>query len=323
MKANLASYRLRPNKYVDRELFAELVALLAADSKEGAYVYVSMGGNHLNDHLAMYRRAGLRKLYAFDKDPEVVERQRINAPLKAMTCNVHTSDEIADRLDGILDGFNAQNAIVWLDYTDSNRIGQLKEVETLASRLQAGDVLRVTMNAEFSWVKKQEAHLTKAEKQLPVTERSAIILKRSLKHYWPNEISSVAFSDMPAALTRCIERAVVIGGQMQNPARFPIPLLVTKYRDSTVMVTVTFAIEDGVGRMNVPKSWLFRPKKREDIEEIVIPDLSLRERVALDKVIHRGPAEVERRMGGWIDRDAIRSYKRYHRFYPVFQSVVE
>ena len=323
MKANVASYRLRPNKYVDRELFAELVALLVADSQEGAYVYVSMGGNHLIDHLAMYRRAGLRKLYAFDMNPEVVERQRFNAPFREMKCEVHKSEDVPDRLDNIIRDFSAENVIVWLDYTNAKRVGQLQEIEILASRLQVGDVMRVTMNAEFAGLKKWEDQLSCAEKQLPVEERNAVLLKRNLTPYWPSEFSKVEYREIPRALTKCIERAVLRGGQMQRPVKVPIPLLVTKYRDTTQMVTVTVVMGDGAGRVKVPKSWMYAPSKRIGIEEIVIPDLTIRERVALDKMLHRAPAEVEKRMGGWINRNAIQAYKKFHRFYPVFQAVVE
>ena len=323
MRAHAASYRLRPNKYVDRELFAELVALLVASSQEGAYVYISMGGNQLIDHLSMYRRAGLRKLYAFDMNPKVVERQRFNAPFREMRCEVHKSDEVADRLDKIIQTFDAENVIVWLDYTNAKRVGQLQEIEILASRLQVGDVMRVTMNADFSSLKNWEDQLSDAEKQLPVEERNAVLLKRRLTPYWPSQFSNIQYEEMPLALTKCIERAAVRGGQMQRPVKVPIPLLVTKYRDTTQMVTITVVMADGAGRVNVPKSWMYTPSKRIGIEEIVIPDLTMRERVALDKMLHRGPGEVERRMGGWIDKSAIQAYRRFHRFYPVFQSVVE
>ena len=167
MSASSLPYRLRPNKFVDRELFAELVSLMVTERGADSYAYISMGGNHLSDHLAIYRRAGLRNLYAFDSDPLVVMRQRFNAPFDGIVCEPHTSAELISRIDGIVENMGVKNVIVWLDYTEPKHLEQLGEIQTLGKSLQTDDILRVTMNVDFKTLHKREAELNDREKGLP------------------------------------------------------------------------------------------------------------------------------------------------------------
>ena len=181
MSGSELPYRLRPNKYVDRELFAELVALLVAESGPDKYVYISMGGKHLSDHLAIYRRAGITNLYAFDYDPDIADRQRFNVPFDGVRCENHPSVELPPRLEDILDGTEAKNIIVWLDFTAPEHYKQLREIEALVTKLQVGDVLRVTMNIDFARLDKSETQLSEAQKNLPKDQKHAVLLSLSLR----------------------------------------------------------------------------------------------------------------------------------------------
>ena len=175
MTSGNQSYRLRPNKHVDRELFAELVSLLVTASDPNDYVYISMGGNHLSDHIAIYRRAVCAKLYAFDLNQDVVDRQKFNVPFDGVVCKAHTSGELPTLLDGIVEDFDAKHVIVWLDYTEPKRLEQLSEIQAIVEKLQVGDIIRVTMNADLSGLLKSEAQLTSAEKALPPSEKCGAV----------------------------------------------------------------------------------------------------------------------------------------------------
>jgi len=47
-------YHLRPNKYVERELFCELLLRLGSQFDLKKYMYASMGGKFLTDHYLMH-----------------------------------------------------------------------------------------------------------------------------------------------------------------------------------------------------------------------------------------------------------------------------
>ena len=323
MASSKRSYRLQPNKHVDRELFAELVSLLVAASHGDDYVYIAMGGDHLKDHVAIYRRAGLRNLYAFDWEQDVVDRQIFNIPFDGVVCKAHPSGELPTLLDGILEQFKAKQAILWLDYTKTERVEQLKEVEAIAAHLQVGDVIRVTMNADFSGLRKREAELKNTEKKLPGDKRNAALLRHVLGKYMPRTIEALDYNDMASALAKSIERACVLGIESVNDERKVIPVLLTRYKDTTEMLTVTVMITDATGAPAVPESWPYTPSDWDQIEMILAPDLSARERLALDQMMHEEPREINNRLGFSLEASAVKAYSRFHRFYPAYQTVVD
>jgi len=314
-------YRLRPNKFVDRELFAELVSLLVAERGTDSYAYISMGGNHLSDHMAIYRRAGLRKLYAFDSDPDVVMRQRFNAPFDGIVCESHSSAELVSDIDGIVQSMGVQNVIVWLDYTEPKHLEQLGEVQAISKNLQTGDILRVTMNVDFKSLHKRESELNDREKGLPVDEKQAALMKRVLGGFLPRRITRIGQDGTAGAVAESVARACQMGLDEGPRPNSPTPLLLTEYRDSSAMLTVTMLICDARGEPRVPSSWSFGPQDWSSVERIVAPDLSPRERLALDKEMHGDADTVASVLRFPLEPEAVRSYARFHRFYPTFQAV--
>lgn len=323
MSAGSHSYRLRPNKYVDRELFAEFVSLLVTDAGPDNYVYISMGGTHLSDHLAIYRRAGLRKLYSFDQDEAVVNRQKFNAPFDGVACRVHFSEELPVLLNGILSEFEARQVVVWLDYTAIDRQQQLAEIQELASKLTVGDVVKVTMNANFGRIDQLRNELSPAEKELPKGKQNAILLKRELGAYMPGSIIDIDFGHMVEVLAKCIERAYVLGMEESSEDKTLSPVLLTRYKDTSQMLTATIMVTDRNGSPNLPKGWTYAPPNWDQIERIRVSELSTRERLALDQQMHKEHEDIRDFLGFDLDEPTIKAYSRFHRFLPAFQTVIE
>ncbi|MYA31836.1 MAG: hypothetical protein F4Y31_11450 [Gammaproteobacteria bacterium] len=317
-------YRIRPNKFIDRELFAELVSLLVAEADPGEYAYVSMGGKHLSDHLAMYRRAGIRKLYAFDNDPRITDRQRFNAPFEGVICESHGSEELPADIQEIVTSLDANRVIIWLDFTTAEHFKQLKEVEAITAKLASEDILRVTMNIEFSNLMQRTAELTAAQRELSTEEQRALLLRRYLGVYMPRDLNELSNEGIAVAVARSIERACELGGRAADQRTSPVPLLVTNYKDTTSMLTATFRMTNGTRPLDPPKGWQFLPGEGlADIEKIVAPDLSPREQYALDKCMHEDADVIQEKLGFDLDGPAIGAYERFHRFFPTFQSVNE
>lgn len=316
-------YRLRPNKFIDRELFAELIAKLSASETPSKFAYISMGGAHLNDHLAIYRRSGIRNLYAFDFNDEVSKRQEFNAPFEGLICRAHGSDEVPSRLGKILQDFGAERSIIWLDFTEPKRLSQLKEVEDLAKQLQPGDILRVTFNADFANLEKRSAELKVAEKTLEGPERNAALLKVELGGYLPSKVKKIYYDRMTEALSLAVERAISNGLESIDRGFCVTPLLLTEYQDSNRMFVATALIQDEAKTPHVPSSWTLMPESWHDIEKIYAPDLSSRERHALDRLIDKEASEVSKELAFELDPAAIKSYSKFQRFYPIFQPLME
>ena len=80
MSGDEIPYQLRPNKFIDRQMFLELLSRLVMPRGPENYVYVSMGGRHLVDHYAIYNKLGIQALFSFDFDRNEVARQKFNRP---------------------------------------------------------------------------------------------------------------------------------------------------------------------------------------------------------------------------------------------------
>jgi hypothetical protein len=142
-------YQLRPNKFIDRQMFIELLSRLIVPRGIEKYIYVSMGGRHLVDHYAVYNRLGIDAQFSFDMNGNEVARQRLNRPTGATVCVEMNSAALPSQIDAILQRFpSKRNLIVWLDYTSADRRTQLQEAVQTLVRLRHGDIFRITLNAD-------------------------------------------------------------------------------------------------------------------------------------------------------------------------------
>src|SRR5689334_7328642 len=111
-------YQLRPNKFIDRQMFVEMLTRLVVPRGPEKYVYISMGGRYLVDHYAVYDRLGIRARLSFDSDAEEVARQKFNRPTGATICKEMGTAALPTEIDTILQAFpSKRNLIIWLDYT--------------------------------------------------------------------------------------------------------------------------------------------------------------------------------------------------------------
>ena len=325
-------YQLRPNKFIDRQIFIDLLCRLVPAMGSNRYVYISMGGKHLVDHTAVYRHVGITKLFSFDLNGATVARQSVNKPIDSAVCQELSSGNLASAMDGILAGFEgATNVVVWLDYTNPHdRLTQLQELIEIAKRLQVGDIVRVTLNANLgsldgpkgsgSW--KSDGFGT------PQEYRSAR-LKDQLGELVPVDVVSVGDDDFPSVLSRCIGMAFSQVESERSDVSF-MPVLNTTYRDGQRMVTVTCIVrprknsDGGLPNLN---SWNLIPGDWGQVTAIAAPDLSIREKLRIDEHLSLDVGVIAGKLGFDLGSsperslEVITSYKQLHRYYPSFHHV--
>lgn len=323
MSASGLPYRLRPNKYVDRELFAELLSVAVARKGADSYAYISMGGPHLVDHHAVMRRAGLRKFVSIEEEPDVVPRQRFNAAAPDSICEAVESGELPSRIQGYLERLGSERVIVWLDFTKPKRMRQLREVEELATFMQTGDVLRVTLNADFKTAEeKRIAELSNQQKALPAETRRALILKKEVGKYLPGSMTNVKSGEIGRALVACVGRACEFGIERSSGGRAAVPLLLTEYSDTTRMVTATVLFsDDGYEDITTLRRWEHAASDWSHVERLTIPDLSSRERQALDVAELEGTPALADILGFDFESEDVATYRKYRRFFPTFHPI--
>ena len=322
-------YQLRPNKFIDRQMFVELLSRLVVPRGPEKYVYVSMGGRHLVDHYAVYNKLGIDAQFSFDRDANEVKRQKFNRPTGRTICVELSTADLPSRIDDILKEFpNRQNLIVWLDYTDTNRGAQLQEAVQTLLRLKHGDIFRITLNANPETLSPGE-QWRNAGASSPNQYR-ATRLRGQIQEFMPTDISAISETALPAALARCVELAAK-SAEAQQPNLRIKPVLITSYRDGSRMLTVTCAISEAGNKNKFPPitfpRWRFACKNWQDIRLIYAPVLSVREQNRLDARLHRGASDMLAALKFYPNKDkpksleALKSYRELHRFYPTFRHV--
>jgi putative O-methyltransferase len=318
-------YQLRPNKFIDRQIFVDLLSRVIPGKRDGTYVYVSMGGKHLVDQESVYRRTGVRNLFSFDGSASVVDRMACNRPLDRAVCVEMHSGSLAGEIDSILARFwGTENIIVWFDYTKANeRFSQLQEFAELLKRGRAGDVFRITMNADHRNV--GVGNWQKEGFKSPGHSR-AWRLRDQIGAYLPNGLESVPEEGMANALASAV--AVAVSEAEAETDLLFSPVLLTSYADKQRMFTATvFAHTERTGLPEGLLGWEFLSSSWSDVIDIAAPDLSLREKTLIDRHLTKDPGDIIDAIGFLpaTEHDdaiaALQSYKRLHRFYPTFYAI--
>ena len=323
-------YQLRPNKFIDRGLFMDLLSRLLPSLGTDKYVYVSMGGRHLIDHTAVYRQIGITNLFSFDLDDNVVLRQKFNRPIDSAVCEGMNSGKLPGKLDTIMAQFpDATNMVIWLDFTNPHdRLTQLQELVEVAKRLQPGDILRISINANLTTLEEGSSKWKDLRFPGPGEYRAAC-LKRQLGDFVPATLDAIGESDFPSILSECVSLAFSKAEDVVRTNVFK-PLLLTTYRDGQRMMTATCVVARSSERSSeVPGlgGWQFLPANWSDVLAINAPDLSLREKLKIDERLSKTAKVVLDHLGFLPAKneaksiEAIASYQKLHRYYPAFHHI--
>jgi hypothetical protein len=300
------------------------------------YVYVSMGAYPLEDHKLIHRQLGITRLIAFDLDEKIVARQRFNKPIETCHCLHKKSGDLISNLDSILKDCSfsdPKGIIVWLDYTSPGQLGhQIREFETLLDKLRAGDLIRVTVNAQPSDLLERQA---RDETPLLITEkreRQFRNLKSRIGEFLPSETSSddMTIEKLPLAISKSFGAAALRALPVTGENIF-CPLSIVRYADGEQMLSITGAViardekAAFLERLDL-ESWPFASTEWSNLHHLLVPALTVRERLFLERgIMSKPPAELVSELGFKTASDVqidefLGSYKNYYRFYPTLLS---
>lgn len=329
-------YHLRPHKSVDRRIFLDLLSRIERWQPIGDFAYLSMGAYPLEDHKLIHRHFGVRRLISFDMEGDIVARQNFNRPIGACRCVVGKSGEIVSDLQRVLESCDAGEApgvIVWLDYTSPKQIGvQVREFESLLNSdpVGPGSIVRVTVNAH-----PRDQSDSYGGPPRPIAELQAEQfqnLKNKLGQYLPSWAGANLMNeaDLPkvlaAAFAKAALNALPAGGELDF-----IPLSLVRYADGQQMLSITGTVVrvadiDSVRTRLALDSWPFSSSDWSTIHKLVVPDLTLRERLFLERVVVSSNAQeisdglAFKLFADIPVKDFIDSYQHYYRFYPTLLS---
>jgi len=269
------AYHLRTNKAVERLLFLELLHRLDRVFGElqatsiSDYTYVGLGGPYLEDFNLIHSTFGNRKMISLELQKDVLTRQAINQPCSQVSLtNLSTRKYINDlRL-------SRTPSIVWLDYSSQSWIEQLTECLDLIPKLAPMSILKVTLTGNTRKLGNN------------VTER-AHKLSEMFADYGPFQTADVKPETICATLFSIFRRSLADAAP-DTHWRAVRSLASYEYNDGTPVLTITMVVGPIVkveATTEAIEQWPFSAVNWNDPRMIDVPPLSLREKLAVDRLL--------------------------------------
>jgi hypothetical protein len=331
MSGSQIAYHLRVNKYIDRQLFLESLALVNRFIPLAGHGYVSMAGAYLEDCRVLHQATRITRMYSIEMSQSVVARQEVNRPFGFIQCRRMDSKELVEGFDGVRAALGDQdtNVVVWLDYAAANqRQAQLQQLGTLVPKLITGDVVRITLNAHRPTLGENQEY-----ERLPTAQKPPTLpawrydrLREQLGEYMPGDRQSAEHLEKKDGFYRTMIRAVkhvVIGAIQPRAELLAVPVLSTAYDDQHGMVTVTFVVirkaDESEFRQAINwNGWRHNPGPEwDEYTEIQVPHLSMRERHILHVTLGHG-GEFGGERPAFLTAAEIEQYQNHYLRYPTF-----
>jgi hypothetical protein len=318
---------------VERQLFLDVLDHVRLWNGPSKYVYASMGGRFLEDFRLINERFAIEKMISIGIDEPTRRRQQFNCPYSFIDCRRQSSADFVTDFDRLASDEDDLRFIVWLDYAAANERGrQLQEYRDLVSKLGTGDVVKITLNANHESVR------DKNEFGRQIDFKRAVLheIGEQLDEYMPAE--GVNPENLtPDSFARLLARAVknaALKGIDGNHGCEVRPLAAFRYRDGSHQMLTLTAILSG-GGLNaamdsdaVFREWPFRASEWDAVQSIDVPDLSPKERMAINQILR---TDNDLNLHGSLpfrldanENESLRLFKNYathYRRYPSFARI--
>lgn len=341
MSGEKVPYHLRQNKYVDRQLFVDVLAHINRVRDITAYLYISFGGPYLEDFKVIHSNFGNQKMLSLESEEWVYERQQFNVPYGCIDCENLKSDEFLEQFDDFIIRYSAANILVWLDYARADKLRmQLNEFAALIQHARSFDIIKLTINANPASMGERIVKIP-PETAEELRTRQLEKLKLKLGDYLP---AGVTTDDMEqsryATVLLSSIRIAAHEGIKGSPNLILQPLTAFVYQDSLhQMLTATCIIlEQGKSEAFLKNSGLgkyeFRSLDWKEPIKINVPYLSVKEKFYLDNMLFRNTRKSDRsrlKSGAALkvklaknEDDAtqmLRQYFLFYRYYPHYHRI--
>lgn len=335
MSGALVPYHQRQNKAVDRQLFIDLLTRINRYKPISNYHYYSFGGAFLEDFKLIHSHFGNEKLFSIENDDTAFARQKFNLPLNCITCMKKDSSDFIDE-------FTAQNnSIIWLDFADASKTReQLQQIQTLLPKLFAGDIVKITLNANPEVLRgSHEKNLD--GKRETVEERNKLRLEKltgRLGDYLPQGITEDQMTNagLPKVLCSALEFTANKGMESRIAERLYFqPVTSFAYSDSNhQMLTVTGIVLPKADRKEFfektqLKRWKTSTTTWGTYKQIMVPALTAKEKIFIDQQLpKKSGKQIQKNLKFQFDNNVqksvqiIENYRLYYRYYPNFHKVI-
>lgn len=323
--ANQPFYHLRPNKSIDRNLFIQTLIGLSSFFPISEYQYTGFGSYLFDDFKLLHDTLNIQHMISLEKEKPEFERAKFNCPYNCIEVkNVESTEYLAELY--IEDDVHN---IFWLDYVSPNELGtQLADYATLLNILNAGDIVRITLNANPS-------SLGKCNDPDKLKQYRFDRLKERVQDKYfpvtavPDDVTTEKYPLLLLKILKNVTMDVLVDEPLYKPC-FLMPLFSTVYADGQQMLTFTGIVLDSHEKKNdierALRNYPHNTFKWDVPCQIQIPPLSVREISEINKLL---PSENARQqlmdkfpfVFSEKERQAVDSYISFYKYYPNFHQV--
>jgi len=266
-------------------------------------------------------------MVSLESDANISQRADFNKPYRCISIQNRTST------DYISDTYLEKPIIFWLDYTNPAQIeNQISDFCTLVDKMNAGDVVRITLNANPRSLDGESSIMQKDD--MIHETRFAKLQERIYDYIPPNTTKEYMISSKyPLLLLSCLKTAAF---KTLTPLqkKCVLPLFASKYADGQQMITLTAIIVDNL-EMEVEIKKCLKPLSYVNFDwnnpcSIQVPALTAKEIIHINNILpteDQDPIKTIQDNFGFAFHDvdkpnqAISSYVSYYKYYPNFHHV--
>lgn len=316
---------------MERHLLADLLDYVDRWRPLKDYLYVGFGGIYFEDFKLLHSQFAMPKMLSIESEEWVLPRQKKNIPYGCVDHEHCASGEFIRTVGQYRDKYQVENILCWLDHASPTRLAsQLNDAKALVISLIPNDVLKVTLVASANSL----ATTAKSGPEL-FEKRLAILRERLLgTQFLPGDVTADQMRDeaYPGVLIGSFRR-VVAEAMKENPALIFQPLGSYVYTDTTQILTITGMVLEA----SQLDSFMERTGLKSfdlagldwKLQRINVPDLSLREKLLLDRTIfNKTASEIEAAIEFRLDEDPdnsiqmIENYVKFYRYYPNYHRIL-
>jgi hypothetical protein len=318
------AYHLRPNKAIERNLFVELLRKIDKFVKIEDYSYISFGGPFLEDFKQIHNALQIEKMFSIEMVENTHKRQAYNMPVSCIDIGekVQTGNEFIHQHE-----FDSPT-IIWLDYSEALSVSeQLDELSFLITKLAENDIFKITINAHVA--KLGSCEDSQKLREFRLKKLSEHIEERHL----PDNLSEedVSTKGYVKLMLKCIQKAAQ-AGLTRKDKFFIQPLTAFEYSDGMTMLTATAMILNKDDKERVATQlgdWAFYSKDWSNPKNINIPNMSIKERLAIEAMLPKAnPDQIISGLGFYIGGNLGEAKKQmtnfidYYKVMPWYSKVI-
>lgn len=131
-------YSIRPAKYAERKMLAEIFRRMAHFEPINRYRYVGFGSVWFSDFLLFHRLLGVKNMLSIEQSTKSKDRFEANKPFN-FDIDFRSSTLVLPEMD------YTQRQFIWLDYDDPISTDMLRDVASIAMRARSGTALAVSV----------------------------------------------------------------------------------------------------------------------------------------------------------------------------------